>query len=379
MNAMTNSLQTLLRLKLSRIREPAKMSWALAKRLMAHLRECWPTVTTVCDPMAGVGTVGIAAAYAGYQAVLGELEHDFSVMMAGQTCPGVTKRDWVRFWGKSRHKQTIYQWRWCPRCRQGLPYQHDGRIPYSIAHYFQGTLGRHRNTLQALKKPMPVLWRHDARHMPLHGAGAIVSSPPYAQQVHHNGGVDETKFKDANRSIGKHYQGGLGGYGYHPAQLGNLRAVVTSPPFSNIEPYQDKAFRLNDGRKALPQGQDGYGSHLMQLGNDTGTDYWSAMDQVYRECARILAPVAPMLLVLKGYVQKGQYVDLPQQTAELLEQCGFRVVHWHYASLQSREAQLDIFGGETRRERKSFFRRLAEKNGAPPINHEVVLCAERDR
>ena len=101
------------------------------------------------------------------------------------------------------------------------------------------------------------------------------------------------------------------------------------------------------------------------------------MQHVYRECARILAPGAPLILVLKGYVQNKEYVDLPRQTADLLGHCGFRVVHWHEASLQSRESQLGLFGGETRRKRASFFRRLAENNGAPPIHHEVVLCAER--
>ena len=49
--------------------------------------------------------------------------------------------------------------------------------------------------------------------------------------------------------------GNGGGYG-----------AVTSPPFAATEPYQDKKFRLNDGRKVLPQGQDGYGTSPGQLG-----------------------------------------------------------------------------------------------------------------
>jgi hypothetical protein len=42
-------------------------------------------------------------------------------------------------------------------------------------------------------------------------------------------------------------------------------------------------------------------------------------------------------------------------------------------------AQKLIDGGEDvpTKERKSFFRRLAERKGSPRINHEVVLCFEK--
>jgi len=50
------------------------------------------------------------------------------------------------------------------------------------------------------------------------------------------------------------------------AVLSGADCILTSPPFCDVEPYQDKAFRLNDGRRALPQGQDGYGHTEGQLG-----------------------------------------------------------------------------------------------------------------
>jgi hypothetical protein len=39
----------------------------------------------------------------------------------------------------------------------------------------------------------------------------------------------------------------------------------------------------------------------------------------------------------------------------------------------------DLFAGETvtKKERKSFFRRLAEKNGSPPIDFEEVLFCQK--
>lgn len=247
---------------------PAKMSWGLVQRIMVHLGEDWPSVRHVVDPMAGIGTVGLAAAYRGYTAILGELEAHFVGLCAEN-------------------------------------------------------IAKHAERLRALGKPIPLLFRHDAQRMPLNSADAIVTSPPFQYLAFH-----------------------------------------------------DATFVQNDGRKDAVRFAT-YGSHPGQIGNDAGTDYWSAMAKVYLECARILSPGAPMILVVKGYIRKGEYVDLPMQTAQLVDSCGFDVVHWHNASLVDRESQLGLFGGETRTSRKSFFRRLAEKNGAPPIDVEVVLCAER--
>lgn len=47
---------------------------------------------------------------------------------------------------------------------------------------------------------------------------------------------------------------------------GTVAATISSPPFGNAKPFQDKEFRLNDGRKSLPQGIDGYGHTPGQLG-----------------------------------------------------------------------------------------------------------------
>lgn len=301
---------------------PAKMSWALAQRIMQHLGEDWPSLSAVVDPMAGVGTVGLAVTYSGYAAILGELEGHFAGLCAEN-------------------------------------------------------IAKHAERLRALGKPIPLLFRHDARHTPLNSADAIVTSPPFQDVpfsdptfVQNDGRKDAVRFAT---------------YGSHPGQIGNLRAIVTSPPFSppgaqttGRGQYVRNSLEYTESGRHKNASPDGdYGKHLGQIGNDAGTDYWSAMAKVYLECARILSPGAPMILVVKGYIRKGEYVDLPMQTAQLIDSCGFDIVHWHNASLVDRESQLGLFGGETRTSRKSFFRRLAEKSGAPPIDVEVVLCAER--
>ena len=313
---------------------PAKMSWRLAQRIMTHLAEWCPGDArdrVIVDPMAGIGTVGLAAAYAGYPAILGELEAHFASL-----------------------------------CRQNI--------------------AMHAARLQALDKPIPMIVRHDARQLPLYDAAAIVSSPPYAATIQHaQNGIDHTKYQRAhdrratrNRRAENSKYGDLS-YGVHPDQIGNLRAVVSSPPYGAIRQDGGGQQENYGGLRSYSEGStDQWHTQRDQtnIGN-LGNSYWTAIQRVYLECARIMPPAAPMILVLKGYVKDKEYVDLPMQTAQLLDACGFIIRHWHTASLVSREAQLDLFGGETRRARKSFFRRLAENNGAPPIDYEVVLCAER--
>ena len=319
---------------------PAKMAWALAKRLMQHVRAEWPQIRHILDPMAGIGVVPLAAAYAGFGAFAGELEAHFAALL-------------------------------------------------------QQNIALHATRLQRLGKPLPVVWRHDAMHLPLGPSDVgVVFSPPFSTPGNQPTGQGQAVRSDYGHGTksGKSTTPD-GQYGTHPAQIGQL-GVVTSPPYAN-------SLHSNDGREAeerrmlkkglLDSGQGGiYGINRANHAHNQGygetpqqiqRDYWGAMRQVYTECARVLAPGAPMILVVKGHVKDHHYVDLPAQTAALLEECGFTVVHWHNASLVAREGQRELFaaehGEETRRQRKSFFRRLAENNGAPPIDQEVVLCAER--
>tara|TARA_Y100000310_G_scaffold298278_1_gene332096 strand:- start:131 stop:469 length:339 start_codon:yes stop_codon:yes gene_type:complete len=65
------------------------------------------------------------------------------------------------------------------------------------------------------------------------------------------------------------------------------------------------------------------------IGNMRGDTYWSAMRQVYSECYRILRPGGILCLILKGFTRDGKYVDLPTQTAEMVQELGFAPHdHW---------------------------------------------------
>ena len=75
-----------------------------------------------------------------------------------------------------------------------------------------------------------------------------------------------------------------------------------------------------------------------------------------------------------------QRVDFPNQWRELGEACGFETVEWIRAWLvEDRGAQFTLTGGleERKVERKSFFRRLAERKGSPRIDYEIVLVQKK--
>lgn len=113
------------------------------------------------------------------------------------------------------------------------------------------------------------------------------------------------------------------------------------------------------------------------LGNLSEATYWSSCADIYRQCLAILLKGGHIVLILKSHVRNKKIVDLPGQTAELLQAIGFRLLHVHEVMFSTKEGQLRLDGGEDRRSWKSFFRRLTEKRGSPPINYEVVLCLEK--
>jgi hypothetical protein len=122
----------------------------------------------------------------------------------------------------------------------------------------------------------------------------------------------------------------------------------------------------------------GYGTHPAQIGCLRPAAYWEAMAQVYRQWYAVLPVGGHLVLVVKGMIRQGRYVDVPARTTALLEEVGFVVQHWHQAMLTGREAQLTFDGREERHRHQSFFRRVHARHGAPGvIDYEVVVCAEK--
>lgn len=196
------------------------------------------------------------------------------------------------------------------------------------------------------------IFQGDSRHLAqvIAQAQGVVSSPPYADSVNSaQSGIDWGKANRPDRladSPNRHGVQGAGQemhYGSTPGQLG-----------------------------AMPAG-DSPGN----IGNQQGETFWTAAREIVEQVYQVLAPGAHAIWVVKGYVKNRQYVDFPGQWRELCEAVGFTAVHEHRAMLVNHRGTYLTLNGEQvedKTEAKSFFRRLAEKNGSPRIDWETVLC-----
>ena len=238
------------------------------------------------------------------------------------------------------------------------------------------------------------------------GNMAIVGSPPYAGSLHLNEsveadiarmvrkGVPVTGGAQSRTPVAAHQANQ--GYGHSAGQLGAMPAgaIVSSPPWENQLGNHDSRVNLQKLHDAMHRdgnahggpvgssvGQD-YGFSPEQLGNTTGDTFWSAASQIVGECAALLPVGAVACWVVKGYVSKGRLVDFPAQWLALCQAHGVRLLEEIHASLiEESGVQETLFGeAETvQTERKSFFRRLHERRpGAVRIDHETVLILVKE-
>lgn len=218
------------------------------------------------------------------------------------------------------------------------------------------------------------------------GIAGVVTSPPYGEQWQRSG---SDNYPD--RYDGTHGGGSLrGGYGSEEGQIGALKVegVLTSPPYENSLRGQQDGI---DWEKAKQNGEFGknhskgpschatYGGTQGQIAASKGETYWQAMAQVYASCFRSIVPGGCIAIVVKDYVKNKKRVRLCDDTLKLLQHVGFVPVERIHAMLVEEYAAKDLFDGDvvTRRERKSFFRRLAEKKGSPRIDWEEVLICRK--
>lgn len=254
---------------------------------------------------------------------------------------------------------------------------------------------------------------------------SVIGSPPYADSVHDGNGIDADKL--TGNTAGKHSQAFNEGYGRTEGQLGAMHAV-SSPPYADgaqhtggptadttgqggvirfvdygdsagqlgrmhsvsSPPWQQNGANLGDVadtkgmRQEISQRSHGrdaaYGVTGGQLGNDTTDDFWSAASLIMSEVAAVLPPGAFAVWVCKRFVRDGAIVEFSQQWATLGEHHGFETVEWIRAWLVEEQAgQMTLEGDVKRktRERKSFFRRLAESKGSPRVDWEDVIIQVR--
>ncbi len=235
--------------------------------------------------------------------------------------------------------------------------------------------------------------------LPMGDVDAVLSSPPYADAVNANGEGPGMAGNAERRS--RIYAGAASehaamsreeGYGAADGQLGAMPAgnvadaIVSGPPYegntkSDYLLSSDGKTRARDERRGFKQGSggfrgsEGYGDTEGQLGRERTDTFWSAFRDILLQCHLILKPSGIMVLVCKDFVRARQRVPFSADTIRVAEACGFRLVEWIKASLVKRTVEAGLFGEsmETTTERKSFFRRLAERKGSPKIDEEDIL------
>ncbi len=232
--------------------------------------------------------------------------------------------------------------------------------------------------------------------LPAGALDAAVTSPPYAEILSRQGEGDRNT-KHVPRNTGDR-PGVLHPrcYSADPANIGNLPAgtldgAVTSPPYEQAIPADGrKAADLKVvrqaaeryGRKYTDRSFPGetYGTTPGQVGKESGESYWQAVAQVYAQVRQALRPGGCFVLVVKDYVSKKKRVPLCDQTVQLLTRLGFEVFLRCRCWLVKETRVPSLFGGDIveTTERKSFFRRLAEKKGSPRIDWEEVIFARKE-
>ena len=386
---------------------PAKMSRGLTVKIFKHaLSQQWiKPCDVVVDPFGGIGSTGIIGASLGLRVICVELEEKF-VKLGKENFELNAKAFEVGHFGHA------YQ----PVIIQG-----DSRKLSEViagadcvvgSPPFQGSLMTKDEEFNAKARPGRTDQKSDYGQTPGQlgkmkpgSVDAVVSSPPYAEINTPNISEKAAKKKTAiQKALGSKRTWGTAAignqYGTTPGNLGNLKpgevdAVVSSPPYQKsdsrgagkMSPEYLKKFRAKEeelhgkghSSNKYIKGELHEPDSEGQLGQQEGETFWQAAKQIVAECHQILRPGGYAIWVVKAFVRKGKIVDFPGDWRRLCEAQGFETVHEHHAMLVKETRKPSLFGHEIieKKERKSFFRRLAESKGSPAIDYETVLCMKK--
>ena len=366
---------------------PAKMAYGLLKRILSHaFTQGWLSEgDVIIDPFGGIGSTGILGAYEGYQCVCCELEQKF-VKLAEQNFE-LHKDAWVEFGhpepiilhGDSRQLCQIVE---KADCIVSSPPWANSQEGASVAGPSSGMFRGHKKEWYKSSEDKYGQTPGQLGAMKPGKVDMVVSSPPYAE----SGGTPSlgSVNKDDWGKEGKDICGRRGltaRYGDSEGNLGNLKSgdvdcVISSPPW-------ETSLAENTNQTKIKHGGVGkiYGKSEGNIGNDKGDTFWQAAKEIVEQCHQILKPGGHAIWVVKSFVRKGKIVDFPGDWQRLCESVGFKTVCIHHAMLVKETKHQTLFGDTEikRKERKSFFRRLAESKGSPRIDFEVVLCMEKSK
>lgn len=165
--------------------------------------------------------------------------------------------------------------------------------------------------------------------------------------------------------------------------------IVSSPPYEDVigrgsgpgtrydftyhqDPY---ARKVSNNPK--------YGDSKGQLGNAVlSDDFWGQAQAIVHNCFEALHPGGYAVWVCKDFVRNKERVPFSDNWEKLCHSAGFLTLERIEASLVSDNGtQLGLIDdADSKRnvkERKTFFRRLAESKGSPRIDHEDVIVMHK--
>jgi len=219
---------------------------------------------------------------------------------------------------------------------------------------------------------------------------AVVSSPPYAEIAAGAGGLNSKPPRNdsdqSGRSAAAPSQDTDQRYGDSTGQLARLPvdAVITSPPYATGQTGGGGDHECLKNRAGIVTMKDAYGHSEGQLGEmpegeprqpeARGETFWSAALSVVSECYAVLKPGGVAVWIVKKFVRNRQLVHFDHDWRRLCEHVGFETIKEVHASFVEEWEEHTLFDGPVtkQKQRKSFFRRLAEKKGAPKIDFETV-------
>lgn len=400
---------------------PAKMARGLLCRILDHmLAEGWIRKgDTLVDPFGGIGTTGIEGASRGLKVYCCELEPRFCDLMRANF--KLHERTWRAFNdplpvcvpGDSRRLAEVLAGAGVGACVSSPPFADSlgstdkGFCAKGLA---EGAgKWKQRRSAESVERLTADYGTSPGQLGALPEgtldaalADGVVSSPPFSERHDY---ADPEKSRKHVEKLKRGKGSKIGGtviHQNHGTTEGNLSALppgdvadacVSSPPWeaqmnaggagtTNVyrkwceqngrDPNKPNALTQNASKQ---WGEETAG----QIGNASGATFWEAAALILRQVHQVLKPGGVAAFVCKMFVRKGALVDFPGQWAALLAACGMPVFLEVRAMLAKEERHLSLFGGEEvkKTERKSFFRRLAEKKGSPEINYESVLFARK--
>lgn len=358
---------------------PAKMSWALLKRVYDHLEVLGllKPDDTVIDFMAGSGRTSVIAGLRGYRSVNVELEPHFVKMIRDNKVQ--TEKTLKRgvntevLQGDARNLSTLLT----EKGYVGIispPYGEAIRGGKSGIEWQPewGKASESRQPSQTIEYSSDPA---NIGNLPDKPSLVGITSPPYADII------------NASRHIGSGTHNYVPRpYSEDPNNIGNLKdkpslVGITSPPYSSQNDHQRKIDNtLTPSRAGIckPYNLDNPNNigNLQDKEVETQPQsYLSAMSKVYGEAFK--SGVSPLVVVVKNPTRKHVLRRLDLDTAKLLLSCGYKIIDYHRAVLFRMHEQATLDGQKftNYKGRLSFFKRLSLEKGNVAAQWEDILIA----